>query len=291
LKRNDFVVDAFSFFNELDLLEIRLAILDDFVDLFILTESKVMFNGELKPLYFEENKFRFTKYLHKIHHVILEDLPQSKSDLESVEKFYGSTEVNRQVSLRTLHNRSIPSDNCPPVMIAEFYFKEFLMVTLSELNLELDAHIFISDLDEIWNPFSRFPRKEGICLLKLRSYYYYLNLESNDQYHNWTGPIRLTYRTLLKYGVNESRRHNGKFRWLIYKAGWHFTAMGGLSSIQEKIAIWLDEDFGSLSRNDAESQFNQLKELRGRNIKFRVSMKHLPEYIKSNQARYSNMFR
>ena len=39
------VVDTFPFFNELDLLEIRLNLLDPYVDCFILSEATKTFSG------------------------------------------------------------------------------------------------------------------------------------------------------------------------------------------------------------------------------------------------------
>jgi beta-1,4-mannosyl-glycoprotein beta-1,4-N-acetylglucosaminyltransferase len=63
------IVDTFMFFNELDVLEMRLRTLDPHVDLFILVESPETHAGNPKPLYFEENKGRFTPWLSKIKHV------------------------------------------------------------------------------------------------------------------------------------------------------------------------------------------------------------------------------
>ena len=50
------VIDVFPFFNELDLLEIRLNSLDPYVDCFILSEATKTFSGLDKPLYYQENK-------------------------------------------------------------------------------------------------------------------------------------------------------------------------------------------------------------------------------------------
>lgn len=66
------IYDCFTFFNELDLLEIRLNELDKYVDKFVLVESKKTFTFKDKPLYFEENKERFSKFLHKIVHVVMD---------------------------------------------------------------------------------------------------------------------------------------------------------------------------------------------------------------------------
>jgi len=64
------IVDAFQFYNELDILELRLKNLDPHVDLFILSESRETHSGIPKPLYFEENKERFAQWLPKIRHII-----------------------------------------------------------------------------------------------------------------------------------------------------------------------------------------------------------------------------
>jgi beta-1,4-mannosyl-glycoprotein beta-1,4-N-acetylglucosaminyltransferase len=69
------IFDCFTFFNELDLLEIRLNELDPVVDRFVLCEATVTFRGEPKPLYFEANRDRFLRFLPKILHVVVDDMP------------------------------------------------------------------------------------------------------------------------------------------------------------------------------------------------------------------------
>ena len=60
------IVDSFIFYNELDMLESRLEYLYDHVDQFVIVEGNYTFAGKPKPLYFEENKKRFSKYADKI---------------------------------------------------------------------------------------------------------------------------------------------------------------------------------------------------------------------------------
>ena len=50
------IFDAFLFFNELELLEIRLNTLAPYVDYFVITEADVTFSGKPKPLYYQQNK-------------------------------------------------------------------------------------------------------------------------------------------------------------------------------------------------------------------------------------------
>ena len=60
------VYDCFNFFNEFDLLEIRLNELDEVVDYFVLCEANLTLLGNPKPMYYEENKERFKKFKDKI---------------------------------------------------------------------------------------------------------------------------------------------------------------------------------------------------------------------------------
>jgi hypothetical protein len=66
------VYDCFLFYNELELLEVRLKELYDSVDYFVLVESKETFRGKPKLLYFNDNKKRFAPYLDKIIHIIVD---------------------------------------------------------------------------------------------------------------------------------------------------------------------------------------------------------------------------
>ena len=69
------IYDCFTFFNELDLLEIRLNILDEYTDYFVIGESYETFSGLKKPLYYYENRERFEKWNDKIKRakIILHD--------------------------------------------------------------------------------------------------------------------------------------------------------------------------------------------------------------------------
>ena len=51
------VYDIFTFNNELDILEIRLNILDNYVDYFVIIEGVETFSGIIKPLYFDSVLF------------------------------------------------------------------------------------------------------------------------------------------------------------------------------------------------------------------------------------------
>ena len=142
------IYDVFTFFNELDMLEMRLEMLDQYVDKFVLIECVETFSGKPKPLYYEENKLRFKKYHHKIIHHITYDPPKSYEDLRQRILDPNTDELTKQISIQALTSSNVPPGQLH--WLKEFYQKENIRRAL--LELEDDDLCFITDLDEIWNP-------------------------------------------------------------------------------------------------------------------------------------------
>ena len=69
------IYDCFTFYNELDLLEFRFEELYDHVDHFVLVEANRTFQNNIKPFYFGENQHRFAKYMDKVIHIQVENMP------------------------------------------------------------------------------------------------------------------------------------------------------------------------------------------------------------------------
>lgn len=108
------IYDTFCFFNELDLLEIRLNILDKDVDYFVICESKQTFSGQEKPLYYLENKERFAKWSHKIIHL------------------------------------EAPAGDYADAFQRAGFQKDYIRTALTHLSDE--DIVYFGDLDEIWKP-------------------------------------------------------------------------------------------------------------------------------------------
>jgi beta-1,4-mannosyl-glycoprotein beta-1,4-N-acetylglucosaminyltransferase len=198
------VFDVFSFFNELDLLEIRLNILDEYVDYFVIVESRQTFSGVDKPLYYEENKERFEKWHSKIIHYVMPDFPQ---DVEHYQKALRSPNVGDG------------ADN----WLREFYQKEAPIRALENVCADDDI-IFVSDLDEIWNPSIDYKIEDGKVYRPIQTAYpYYLNNRSNQNIGCWTGTRVGTYRTLKHYGCGHFRTEREVQGIPILNGGWHFS--------------------------------------------------------------------
>src|SRR5581483_3133716 len=118
------------FFNELDVLEVRLATLDPVVDLHVIAEARTTFAGERKPLLLQQHWERFEPWHDKIRYLHVEGMP--KGDQVYAEPGTATTACASDRWRRENHQR------------------DFLGEGLHDL--EDDDLLFLSDLDEIPNP-------------------------------------------------------------------------------------------------------------------------------------------
>lgn len=76
------IYDCFLFFNELEILDIRLHELNSVIDKFVLVESAKTFTGRPKPYYFLENRDKFKEFLPKIEHIMIDLRPKGNWERE-----------------------------------------------------------------------------------------------------------------------------------------------------------------------------------------------------------------
>lgn len=203
------VYDCIPFFNELDILKMRLHILDPIVDQFVIEEATVTFSGEPKELCFEKNKELFQEFLPKIEYIVVDDSP-----------------VNTTTHLR------------------DKFQKNALVKGLKDASDE-DV-ILLSDVDEIPNPevlkdiIADFD-PEKIYHLAQRMFYCYLNMEEVSgkllsitgdfpgvKRKLWLGTKVFSKRSIPKNGIIELREApvTAKNAVRIADGGWHFGYMG-----------------------------------------------------------------
>jgi len=63
------IYDCIPFFNELDILKLRMQILAPYVDRFVLEEASVTFSGEKKEMLFSKNREMFREFEDKIIYI------------------------------------------------------------------------------------------------------------------------------------------------------------------------------------------------------------------------------
>lgn len=281
------IYDCFNFFNELDILELRLNILNDSVDYFVIVESSVKHSGEIKPFYFEENKERYSKFLDKIIHFKVYDTPERFDNLES-----GSDETLNQIynfANNQPHFRFCKHNQ--PDYGRDFFQKECVRRPL--VNCKDEDVIIISDLDEIPNPDILTNIKSldfnNIYRFNQNMYCYYLNVLKE---HNWFGSRILSYQKLKNLSVNEIRGDNS-LSLAINNGGWHFSFMGGEEMVKNKIKSYSARDLGS------DRVFNSIKSNMENNIDpfFRGNLQKVeidnsyPEYLLKNLDKYKHLIK
>lgn len=279
------VYDVFTFFNELDLLEIRLSILDNVVDYFVIIEATETFSGKPKKLFYEKNKDLFKKWHHKIIHYIVDDTPNSISDIE--ERLTKTTDpVSRQILTNTLTTDVYPKELV--YWMKEFYQKESIKKAL--VGAPENALCFISDVDEIWNPSIPYDVKpSGIYKLKQRAYSYFLNNSSSER---WAGTILTSYKQIKNSCLNHLRNTNKTKYTYIPNAGWHFTNMGGVEQLRTKIESYGHQELNTEEiKSQLEYRILTNKDFAGRKFKFTVDESGLPDYLITNKLKYLHLFK
>jgi beta-1,4-mannosyl-glycoprotein beta-1,4-N-acetylglucosaminyltransferase len=229
------IFDGFCFFNELDILEIRLNTLDPYVDYFIIVESSLTHTGNPKPYYFEENKGRFESFLPKIIHLKIEDTPNNFSDL-SVDldsSNFDSIEINKIRGF--IKNQSCFNINHEIHYGRDFYQKECVRRGF-EFCEDEDIIIF-SDCDEIPNPeiiksLKTFYNPDLFYDFLQTTYYYYLNVLKEK---NWRGSSMGSFKRLKEFSLNQLRAQKNQE---IENGGWHFSFMGGAEKVRDKVTSY-----------------------------------------------------
>jgi len=255
------VYDCFLFFNEFDLLEIRLNVLSETVDKFILVEADKTFSGNKKPYYFEDNKGKYNQFLDKIIHIKIADYPETKDTWEMQD-----------------------------------YQRNQIALGITECSN--DDTVIISDIDEIPNPeiIKKYEEaSDGIYCLKQLHFDYYLNYQRLGKNHYWYSAKIARYKNMLANNYSPQNIRSLKDLKSIKNAGWHFSFLGGKESIIYKIQSismqkWNNEKY---INDKIDYKIRMGLDLFDRNnirlIPVKISCKKHPQYIIENQKKYSHL--
>jgi len=253
------IYDIFSFNNELDMLELRLNILNPYVDKFVLVEANKTFSGVDKPLYYEEQKERFEKFHYKIIHYKVLDSPTSFDD----------SNCDQEILQMALNSDNVTREHI--CWLVEFYQKESIKKALYEL-MDNDVCI-VSDVDEIWNPNLNFNFEIGsgkIFKPKINNCYIeYLNVKTDENWTYFTGPIVCEYFVIRNNCLNHIRtqRKMNHIYHFLEDGGWHFNALGGA-----------DKKIQDFQHPTYDKYYMQTRKSR-----CRVDETELPQYILDNK--------
>ena len=281
------VTDSFIFFNELDILEIRLNTLNDKVDTFILVESTVSHSGKEKPLFYEENKKRFEKFNHKIVHCVVEDTPNSFE--EAQQRFLSpKDELEKNILMHCLTTSNVPPGETQ--WLREFYQHESVRREMLMANLQDYDVCFVSDVDEIWNPEVNY-ETDDFSVRKLRQNVHmaFLNLRSSEE---WIGTYYTKYRNIKNASANHFDTVAKTKHVIIENGGWHFTYQGGLERIKTKLENFGHQEYNNDQVKDLVSKrLERGEDVLGRPFSCVIEDINLPDYIKNNRQKYNHLFK
>lgn len=274
------IYDCIPFFNELDILKLRMQIMAPYVDKFVLEESTVTFSGEPKEMTFAGHRDMFAGFEDKIIYVAVDNSPMSDVTTHERDKFQKNQLIRGMA-------------DCTP-----------------------DDIIIFSDVDEIPNPktlekiIQNFDSNK-IYHLAQRMFYCFLNMEEvsgsllsitgefkDVVQKQWLGTKVCSFANLPQEGIVYLREvsPDDPRSVRVEDGGWHFGYMGGngerdvAKRIGIKVKAAAHQEYNS-SRylNEAVDRLLCGEDIFGRNGKFvRVPIDETyPEYLRNHQEEYA----
>ena len=268
------IFDCFMFNNEEKLLEIRLNVLNKFVDHFVIIESEETHSGNKKKITFKIDKYH--KFKEKIIYKKINSFP------------IGLTSWQK-----------------------ENYQRNYIANCLNQANG--DDIVMISDLDEIPNleNVNLNNYNEKIIVFNQRLFFYKMNFGANAA--NWHGtracqkkflksPQWLrnlkTHKKYMFYRLDKllfSKNYERSFK-IINNGGWHFTWLGDLEFIKNKLRSFAHTELNNpviINDNYIKECINNLKPIEIKQKikinKLSINKINLPTYVVENVDKYRSL--
>ena len=227
------IFDCFMYFDEELVLDLRLNILNEYVDYFVIVESKYTHKGEYRNLKFDKQKFK--KFEKKIIYLVYDEHPK---EIENIFNNDNNDEKSRKYILNASRRENSQ--------------RNFILNGLKAA--EKNDYILISDVDEIPNLANTQLNniKEKIIFFKQDMFYYKFNLKLPNL--KWTGTkaCKKKYLKSPQWLRNIKDKKYPFYRLDIYfsnnkyndvkiisDGGWHFSNIKTAEQIEHKLKSYL----------------------------------------------------
>ena len=259
------IYDCFSYFDEDFLLDLRLNILDKYVDFFVIVEGNKTWQNNDKPFNFKIENFK--KFEKKIIYLKVEKYPEGDNPWirENFQRNYISNGIEKS---------------------------------------DKNDWIIVSDLDEIPNPkkIKYFDPKKKFAAFKQKLYYYKLNLQSKKN-PDWLGSRICVKKNLKSPQWLRNLKFKKRPFWRIDKlnlnniideGGWHFCNVKSpekllykyknLCETEDNFAFDQKIDDSYLNIESIKDMIIKKKDIIGRDDNFIIKKidNHFPDYIREN---------
>jgi len=291
------IFDCFMFFDEEQILDLRLNVLNETVDFFVIVESIYNHRGEKRELIFDKNKF--SKFKNKIIYLIHDEIPKQ---VEIVNEKDSENEKNRKYIMNAVYR-----ENSQRNYISEGIKKA-----------DKNDLILISDVDEI-PKFENLNIQEitnKIIMFKQNMFHYKYNLVLPN--FKWTGTKAVRKKDLIspQWLRNTKDRNYPFYRIdtffskkkysnvkIIEDGGWHFSNIKTAKMLNHKFKSYLhhiefdkaeiDENDIQKLINDKQAVYNLAVDQRGNKVGNGTILenfdnKKLPLYIQKNLEKFKD---
>ena len=291
------IFDCFMYFDEEQVLDLRLNVLNEDIDYFVIVESIYNHKGEERKLLFDKNKFQ--NFNDKIIYLIYDKIPDL---VESIDNGDSENEKDRKYIMNALYRENEQ--------------RNFILEGLR--NADENDLILISDVDEIPKLSSVNLKNihNEIILFKQDMFYYKFNLALPN--FKWTGTKAVKKKKLIspqwlrnvkdrKYPfyridtlISDKKYMNIK---IVDDGGWHFSNIKSPEMIEHKLRSYLHHrefDQVSLSVDEIDNLVKKKKAIYDLRVDKKTNkvgnglildnfeIEKLPNYIKNNYNKYKD---
>jgi beta-1,4-mannosyl-glycoprotein beta-1,4-N-acetylglucosaminyltransferase len=226
------IFDAFTFFNETELLKIRLELLKDVVDYHVIAESNLTHSGKEKEYILESEWNSYSEYHSKMIYL---PVVQSTEGL-SFEKVDTYSPTNGSWQLENQQRNAL------------HYIKD---------KVKDDDYVLIGDLDELPSPeaitvLRSMPPPPFPLSMQMLFHYYYMNCQNVGYDRLWNGTVVCTGKQFKEQPPQYYRDNRNAYH-RFPKGGYHFSFLGGPEKIKQKIEAFAHTEF---NRDDIKEDTN-----------------------------------
>ena len=291
------IYDSFMFFDEEMLLDLRLNILNEYVDKFVISEATYMHNGKSKKLLFDINKFQ--KFKDKIIYVVADNRDEGLVKIDEND----SDELKISKQIKNSYRREVNQEN---------------KIQEGIVNADPNDIIIMSDLDEIPNLEKEDLRtiNKKLIFFKQKMFYYKFNLlyEGMPWYGSkackkkylitphWLKWIKNKKYPFWRLDILFSKKKYNNIHY-IEDGGWHFNNIRKPESVQKKLLSFAHHyefeqsgiELGDIAKAIKEKTVMYNHNIDKRKIKYghgqklkTTTLNMMPRYIAENTQKYKS---
>ena len=217
------LIDAFLYFNEKELVELRIKYLKDIVDFFVVVEANITHQGKKKNWNFSE--------------VLKNNLKEFSNKIQYHQLDINSEEIKNEESWII---DDIKGDDAWRI---ENFQRNYIKTACKEFSNE--DILIISDVDELPSrkrlDFIKSSDFSKIAPMALEQYLFHIDCNFL-KWEQWLGSIVTTMQLCNSYSPNRHRRDRNVISHF-NEGGWSFSSFGGPSRIKEKFESIAHKEF------------------------------------------------